>query len=163
MKETWKDHFDDEDLSNPEFTQINVYHETLMSQLNKALMEYPVNSSIMKSDMILQKESFIVKWTVVEVLPAACQDIHPQNEYGITNYSGTVCAVLHLRTEKTENQKKFNSEEEADEFIKNMPLQIPSQVMGMYCENPIKIRITEDTKKLSTERLKDESDNEKKI
>lgn len=97
------------------------------------------------SQILMEKEmpdtTYTVKWTLVEVLPAPCPDAHKEDEYGVKNNYMTSCAVLHLRTETTEKQKEFNTEIEADEFIKNMPLEKNmGMAIGSFCKDPIKIK-----------------------
>jgi len=84
--------------------------------------------------------TYTVKWTLVELLPAPCPDAQKENEYGVRNNYMSSCAVLHLRTERTEKQKEFNTEKEADRFIKEMPLEKNmGTAIGSYCENAVKL------------------------
>lgn len=98
-----------------------------------------IQAQIIKEDK-MQDTTYTVKWSLVEVLPTPCPDKQKENEYGVKN-NYMSCAVLHLRTETTEKQKEFDTEKDADEFIKKMPLQKDmSMALGSYCENPIKIK-----------------------
>jgi hypothetical protein len=121
----------------------NKFNPTILAVVLIALLCFflpDIQAQIIKENK-MQDTTYTVKWTLVEVLPAPCPDKQKENEYGITNNYGISCAVLHLRTETTEKQKEFNTEKEADEFIKKMPLQKDmSMALGSYCENAIKIK-----------------------
>ena len=121
----------------------NKFNPTILAVVLIALLCFflpDVYAQIIKENK-MQDTIYTVKWTLVEVLPAPCPDKQRENEYGITNNYGTSCAVLHLRTEITKKQKEFNTEKEADEFMKKMPLQKDmGMALGSYCENAIKIK-----------------------
>lgn len=99
-----------------------------------------IQAQIIKENK-MKDTTYTVKWTLVEVLPAPCPDANKEDEYGVKNNYMSSCAVLHLKAERTEKQKEFNTEKEADEFIKKMPLQKDmGMALGSYCENAVKIK-----------------------
>jgi hypothetical protein len=83
---------------------------------------------------------FLVTWTVVSIVPTPCPDKPKANEYGLGGNSMSSCAVFHFKEERQEMSKEFETEKEADEFIKNMP----TGIFGDRCENPKRTKITKE-------------------
>jgi hypothetical protein len=84
---------------------------------------------------------FLVTWVVVTHIPTACPDAKKENEYGFDSGVKSFCAVYHFKIKKQKKQKEFNTEAEADEFIKNMPI----VEFGEGCKDPKKYKVTKDS------------------
>lgn len=82
--------------------------------------------------------TYTVRWTLVDIIMTECPDAGKVDEYGIGRNTVTGCAVLHTRVERTQKEKEFKTEKEADEFIKNMPTK-RVWGLGSSCENAEKI------------------------
>jgi len=81
-----------------------------------------------------------VSWEVVNILFIPCPDKESISEYGIKPNYTTSCAVLHTKSEVESHIKDFRTELEADEFIKNMPIN-NGWVLDSYCRNPVKEKL----------------------
>lgn len=92
------------------------------------------------SQILTEKEmpdtTYTVKWTLVERVSQPYEN--KPNEYGIT--SNSVPAIYCFKLVETKKEETFNTEKEADEFIKNMPTCNDTLNMGDCCKNPIKIK-----------------------
>lgn len=67
--------------------------------------------------------TFIVKWVAVETHLTACPQPAPYtDEYGITHYPMNQNSLACYVDRKKPMEKRFETEEEADKFIKGMPI-----------------------------------------
>ena len=99
-------------------------------------------------DIYAQKEGiskmkdvrYLVTWDVITHISASCPDANKVSEYGTKTGGMSSCAVYHFKVETEKKNKEFNTELEADAFIKGMP----TVEFGEGCKNPKKYKITKE-------------------
>ncbi len=83
-----------------------------------------------------QDTTYTVKWIVVESITVPYEN--KPDDYGII--SNSVPAIYQFKLIGKPMKKIFNTEKEADQFIKDMPICNDSLNFGGCCRNPIKIK-----------------------
>lgn len=76
------------------------------------------------------KEWLLVWWTVVS-FPVACPGLSA-DPYTGASAPNAMCAVNHVKTEKHEMVKWFDSEKEADDFKKDAPEEIKNRMVLIH-------------------------------